>query len=244
MQRLTFWITLLTILAPAGPLARACAAEKLTAALIDVDRTPLGALAEQTLLGGKQAVWLERTEIDKLVREQQLQLLLAPEAVKERSGLGRLLKADLLVILRHVAKPVEHEEMVVCQTASGLRLGVHSIRVSADVEADAKQLAALAEQSMAKHAQQIRDICRCPPFFRKTSTFDDDYLKAAYAKMVEEIIRQWPGLLSVELEEARAIAREAALSESWIRRMVPLYILGEYRHEGQGDHARPSSAYE
>ena len=200
-----------------------------------MDRTPLGALVEQTLLASKQAVWLERTEIDKLIHEQQLQLLLGPEAVKERSGLGRLLKADLLVILRHVAKPVEHEEMVVCETASGLRLGVHSVPASSNAEADAKQLAALAEQSMAKQREQIRDICAVPPFLSQDLTFEDDYLKAAYAKMVEEIIRQWPGLLSVELEEARAIAREAALSESGIRRMVPLYLLGEYRHEGRGD---------
>src|SRR5256885_13929208 len=60
-------------LAPAG-----------TAALIDLDRSPLGALLEGRLLDGAKLAWLERGDIDKLLAEQELQALFAPEAGSPR----------------------------------------------------------------------------------------------------------------------------------------------------------------
>jgi hypothetical protein len=104
------------------------AADFPAAALIDVDRSPVGALLEQTLLADKEAQWLERTEIDRVLRERELGALLGPAAAAERSSVGRLLKADLLVLLRHAATPAEHADLVVCETSRIARQAEHARR--------------------------------------------------------------------------------------------------------------------
>ena len=48
-----------------------------------------------------------------------------------------------------------------------------------------------------------------------------------------------PGLLVVELAEAKALAREIALSGTpGIERRLPLYLMGEYRVDGRGESRR------
>lgn len=76
-----------------------------TAALLDVDRTPIGALLEQRLLANPQAKWLERNEVNRILKEQELSALITADAVSRRVAMGQLLKADLLVILKQRSKP-------------------------------------------------------------------------------------------------------------------------------------------
>ena len=192
-------------------------------------------LVEQSLLTCQRATWLERTEIDRVLKEQQLTALLSPESCRQRSTIGRLLKADLLVLLRHFEKPKPYVQLVVCETSRGLRLAVHQAPLSDDVEADAAVLTQLAEQAIARHDRPIDEICAVPPFVSHDLTYENDYRKAAYARLVEQTIADRPGLLTVELEEARAIADEAGLSGEQVQRNLPLYLLGDYRHEGKGE---------
>jgi hypothetical protein len=70
-----------------------------TAALVDADKSPLGTLLEAALLTGSKLTWVERNQIDKIVAEQQLQVAFSPEGIAARSSLGRLLKADVLILL-------------------------------------------------------------------------------------------------------------------------------------------------
>ncbi len=55
-----------------------------TAAYLNTDASPLGALLEQRLLANARAVWLERNAVEAVQREQQLQSLLSAAAVGER----------------------------------------------------------------------------------------------------------------------------------------------------------------
>ena len=51
-----------------------------------------------------------------------------------------------------------------------------------------------------------------PPFLSDDLTYEHDHLKTAYARLVEQTLRSRPGVLTVELEEAHAIAREVRLT--------------------------------
>lgn len=204
-----------------------------TAAFLELEGSPLTGLLEGRLLENPRVVWLERNAIEEIQREQKLQGLAEAAATRRRVAIGKLLKADLLVLLRHVEKPKEHLQLVVCETKRGLRLAVDRMVLTPKVEADVQQLSALVERAIARHGQEIREICAVPPFVSNDLTYENEHLEAAYAKLVEQTIRDRPGLLCVEFEEAREIAREVAIATEGIRRPMPLYLLGEFRHEGK-----------
>lgn len=235
MKRQSLLFLILAALFPAGHNARAGEASRPTAAFIHVERSPVGPLLEQILLRSDKVAWLERNEIDPLLRERKLTSLLAPAAGPQRSAIGKLLKADLLVLLRHVEQPKEHVQLVVCETRHGLRLGVHRAVLSANTQADLKQLSTLVEQALENRGREIREIVAIPPFVCNDLGYGNEHLQAAYARLAEQTVCDRPGLLCVELEEAQAIAREVLLGNEEIRRELPLYLLGEFRHEGNGD---------
>jgi hypothetical protein len=58
------------ILVSAARTGEAAEHDRPTAALIDVSRHAIGPLLEQSLLNNEKAAWLERGEIDKLLREK------------------------------------------------------------------------------------------------------------------------------------------------------------------------------
>ncbi len=223
-----------------------------TAALLDFDRLPLGALleAQLTMIGGLD--WLDRGEIEQVLREQKLQALFSPEGAAARATLGKLLKADLLVMLRQVsddgpqnaAKPAEANaprlQMVVTETRRGIRLLTQSIEASPDAKGTVALLSELVEQAIAKQRQQVREIYAVPPFVSHDLVFRYDYLKEAYAKLLESILLKRPGAVVVELSEAQALAQEIQLAEPEgnVQRTLPLYLLGEYRNMGSADEPR------
>jgi len=200
-----------------------------TAAFLDLDGSPLAGLLEQRLLENGRAHWLERGAIEAILRERQLEGLTEAAAGRQRAELGKLLKADLLILLRHVKEPKEHVQLVICETRRGLRLAVHRAMRSTDAEADAKQLSMLVERVIARSGRECHEIVAVPPFVSNDLTYENEHLKSAYAKLVEQTVRDRPGLLTVEFEEARAVAEELGLAGGEIRRPMPLYLLGESR---------------
>jgi hypothetical protein len=185
----------------AGP---APGGHRLTAAFLDLDGSPLAGLLEQRLLEDRRAIWLERNAIEAIQRERNLEGLMDAAAGGRRAAIGRLLKADLLVLLRRLETPKEHMHLVVCETKRGLRLAVHRVVLSPKAEVDIERLSALVDRAIAKHGREIREICAVPPFVSNDLTYENEHLKAAYARLVEQTVRDRPGLLTVELEEARA----------------------------------------
>ena len=212
-------------------------------AFIAQKQSPVVELAEAMLLGVADAEWLERSEIDKVLAEQKLQTLFAPEATGSRSALGKILKADLIVVVRTAeaqvdGRPQKSVEVAVAQTATGLRLVSRSIPLSEDAQADAQALVTLASEGFAKNAQDIERIYAVPPFVSQDLTYENDHLKQAYSRLIEQALLDQPGTLVVELAEADSIAREATLAgaDATLVRFLPLYLLGEYRHDGVGKH--------
>src|SRR5436190_1514656 len=67
-------------------------------ALVDPEATPRAALLEARLLAAPGIQWVERTNIEAVLREQQLQAAFGPQGVADRVRLGKLAKADLLIL--------------------------------------------------------------------------------------------------------------------------------------------------
>ena len=198
-----------------------------------LDRSPLVGLLEVKLAQQKHVTLLERTEIDKVLREQQLQLLFSPEATSKRAALGQLLKADLLLLLRgaEAKKGAGGVDVVVCETASGLRLRIASV-FDGDDNKKVTRVVALLDQSLVVYGGPRRQIVAVPPLVSKDFLHDYDYLGRFFSRTIEEMLVSIPGVVAVELEEARAIAHEQMLTSTQPgvqRPLQALFIWGEYK---------------
>ncbi len=216
-----------------------------TAALIDVDTSPLGILVQNELLKNESVNWLERNEIGKIIREQELASLFGPGTGRTRIQLGRLLKADLLVLIRRDQQnDVETINLVVCETKLGLRLCHEVVPRSKKIEADVEVVVRHINQGLTKASEQLTTIVAVPPFLNKDLTFEYDYLKSAYARLVEQQFLNQKGVLVVEFAEARAIAKEISLTgqASPIQRSLPLFLLGEFKNHGKALNRRTDLA--
>ena len=90
-------------------------------ALLDPEKTPQGALLEAKLLADDSATWVDRADIDRVLKEQKLQAMFSPQGVGERVRFGKLLKADLLVMVRLVKGTAQATlEVVMSETTSGM----------------------------------------------------------------------------------------------------------------------------
>jgi hypothetical protein len=206
-------------------------------AFLAAGQSTLSALAEAKLLEGEHGTWLERSEIDQILAEHELAASFAPETPQSRIALGRLLKADVLVLMRSKQEQID---LVVAETTGGLRILARSIPESPDPEADADKLVGLVNKAMAKYGETIDEVYAVPPFLSRDFGYDNDHLMSAYAELTERLLLTQPGVLVVETAEAEAIAREYALAapDDRPQRRLPIYLWGEYRHEGRGDSRR------
>ncbi len=226
--------------APPGPVP-VCAiiADK----ALDLHASPLVALLEVSLSGDEKFSLVERMEIDRVLQEQQFQLVFSAEGGTQRVALGRLLKADLLVLLQAGEKEsARYVDVIVSETEGGLRFLVRTVVWADDPQAEAEAVHALVERGLAKYREEITEICAVPPFVSKDLAHRYDYLQTAYATLIEQALLELKGIVVVELAEARAITRELALAgtASHVTRNLPLYILGEYRNEGLDENRRVS----
>ena len=223
-------------------------------AFLDFDASAVGGLLEARLIAKSQYRWVERANIDHVVRERQTQALFSPAGVSERATLGRTLKADVLVLLRTVAakesKPANDEsqavadrlDLIICETHHGLRLAAHSLQAPKPGEEGklVERLEGWTEAVLRRADRSARDICAVPSFVSNDLSFAMDYLKQAYANVVEQTVFQHGGFAVVELAEAEALAKELILvgEGNLLDRRLPLYLLGEYRHEAEGESRR------
>ncbi|MDY3553730.1 hypothetical protein R5W24_002843 [Gemmata sp. JC717] len=206
-------------------------------ALLDPDKHPRVTLLEARLLSQPGATWVERTAIDKVLKEQKLQALLAPQGVGDRVRLGKLLKADLLVTVRPVTGSGPTAlEVIVSETVGGLRLAASAVPVTGDADADVMALLAAVRAGVVRHGENITQVVAVPPFVSNDLEQTHDHLRGALAKLAEAEALGRKGVVVVELAEAEALAKELALAApgTKLERPAPVYLLGEYRHQGQG----------
>ncbi len=198
---------------------------------------PAAALFEEQITHSPDAAFVERTDIAKVLKEQQLQAMFSPAAGTSRALLGQLVKADLLVLLRPAAanagqpKSPAALDVVICETHLGLRLSVNHVALSKDIDHDAAALADIFHAAIVRSREPITTIAAVPPFLSRDLGFQFEPHQAAYQKLVEQTLSRHAGVLVVELAEACAISDELALAGGDVSRPSPLYFLGEFRNE-------------
>ncbi len=205
-------------------------------ALLDPEKAPRAALLEAKLLADPGATWVERAGIDKVLKEQKLQAAFGPQGVGDRVKLGQLLKAEVLVLVRPVKDAKEPAlEVVVSETAGGLRVLVRAVAVTKDADADAAALLAAVKDGLRKHGEKVTEIVAVPPFVSNDLGYEFEHLKGAFARIAWSVALDRKGVVVVEFEEAEALAKEIALTAPGAKldRLSPLYLLGEYRHDGR-----------
>jgi hypothetical protein len=209
-----------------------------SAAILDLSKTPVGALLEAKLLANNKRTWVERVHVDKVLAELEVQSVFSPEGGRKRVGLGKLLKAGVLVMLRAGEYPddkkLKHVQIVVCETRYGLRLANAAVPLTGESDSQVTAMEAVIDGAFAKLSEKITDVCAVPPFLNNDLDFKYDHLKAAYARLLENHLLQRKGILLVELAEAQSIAKEASLAGDGtkLERWLPLYFLGAFRNEG------------
>lgn len=200
------------------------------------------ALLEQQLAAGGRVRLVERDALRDVLREQSLATAFAPAQTGSRVEIGRLAKADLLVLLRSAerAKDAKREiDLVICETKLGVRLCTRSLP-SDGAETDAQAIVSLVNEAVERYSSGAYLIVAVPPFVNRDLTFEFDYLQGALARVAEQRLLQRPRTWVVELAEAESIEREAALTGDGkgITRLMPLYVTGEFRHTGQAEGRR------
>lgn len=231
---------LLACLLPLLLSARPALAEETTprCALVVAGEFPVAKLLEARLLARSSETWLERSEIDRILAEKELQAAFGPAEGGNRASFGQILKADVLVLVRDIVQNKKQAaELVVAESNGGMRLLAQTVPLTDDAEADAAQLEELVAAGLAKHGEAIREIYAVPPFVNNDLGRGHDHLKEAYAKVLEQAILAEPGMLVVELAEAEALAQEYGLAPTTDgpSRPLPCYVLGAFRHEGYGE---------
>ncbi len=192
------------------------------------------ALLVPKLTQGDRFAVVERQQIDKILREQQLSAMLGPQAVMGRISLGKILQADLLVFVRPTETgQLSHFEVAISETHQGLRLIRQSVDATAGEEATAAAISRLIDLAAEKHAQKIDEIFAVPPFVSDDLGFEFDHFKGAYARLIEGVLSGQKGVVVADLDEARAISREISQSSADnVHRPLPLYVLGRFRNDG------------
>lgn len=194
---------------------------------------------EQELSPARGVRFVDREHINQLLDEHRLNAILSPDGATDRIQTGRLLSADILVAFHASKSETDSVDVVICETAIGLRLTISSFRLQ-DVPAEvSRSLNQQLDSALSKHSQAIRRIYAVPPFVSQDLLHTYDSMQQSCAKLLEQTLLMQPGSAVVELEEARAIGRELSLSKTnGIVKPLPLYVLGEYRNAGHGDARR------
>ncbi len=201
-------------------------------ALLQTDLKQSGdivSLVEASLTAAGKVTLVERQQVEKILHEQDLQTVLGADAVVGRAAMGKLLQADLLVFIQPHEKPELSLGVVISETHHGLRLIRQAIPCK-DSQSAATALQTLIDAAVEKQSRAIREVFAVPPLISDDLGFEFDHLKGAYAKVIEGALSEQQGVVVVELDEARAVAKEITLSNADdVHRPLPLYVMGHYR---------------
>lgn len=205
--------------------------------------SPIMPLLEARLSQSGKVQLLERLEIGKLLSEQEIGMLFGAESGASRRNVGRLLKADILLLLRRSKTPDQDLiHQVVCETKTGLRLFVGSLAINPDPNAMVAALTGLMDQVLDKASEKTEVIFAVPPFLNLDLDRRFDHLQGAMSRLAGDFLLHQKGVALVELEEAQAIAKELEVTGEGasIVRSPPVYLLGQYRNQWIADERRVS----
>lgn len=173
---------------------------------------------------------VERDCLDAIADELEV-LALFDVAPKQRLRVGRLLNADVLLLLSQ--NDIDDEprvEVAIIDCRRGIRLAtVYLPADKAQLESTGAAVCQATRGTLARFADGVPQIVAVSPFVCRNIVHSYDYLQSGLAELIRTGCLALPGVAIVELDEARAIQQELALSEEdSIQRRFPILIEGEY----------------
>ncbi len=189
---------------------------------------------------------LERGQIEKIMKEKEFINLCDAGGIADRLEIGRMLDADALIILSQDAigaKPVV--KLVICECRQGARLAVHLIpNENSDLEKVAGLISEKVEQAVSKYSGQRLRLVAVPPFLSKNLTHDYDRMQSIYACLLANVLSAYPGVATLEIEEARSIQQELAGKDLDAGRQVPCFVEGTFRMDKESKDSPVQVAFE
>jgi hypothetical protein len=188
-------------------------------------------LAELTRVPGLELV--EREALAKLADEQALSGALSAEGSASRLKLGRMLRADALVLTKLTGPEQNRElQLTVAECKAGARLRVETLPWKTEnLPILVEHVKALVLELRARFANGITQVYAVPSFVSQSLSRDYDPLQARYAQLIENALSLQPGVAVLEIAEARALGKELAIGAPELQRLVPAFIAGEFRVE-------------
>jgi len=174
---------------------------------------------------------VERDRLDTIAGELKVLALFAV-APQQRLRIGNLLNADALLLLsQNDIGDEPRVEAAIIDCRRGIRLT--TVYLSADkaqLESTGAAVCQAARDTLARYADGVSQIVAVSPFVCRNIVHNHDYLQSGFAELVRTGCLALPGVAVVELDEARAIQQELALSEeNSIQQKVPVFIDGEFK---------------
>jgi len=216
------------------PAAGRPAATLRTWAILASDELRKSGLEDQVLAGlgtDKTITLVDREHIDLVVKEQALGVLSGGGDAASRRKAGAIAKADAMAIVYPETANGEHfVRLVICETRAGARLLVDCIAYKADGPGQAaKAIVAAIEQTRRRFPLGVQRVYAVPAFVSRDLGHEYDHLQRGFASMLANALSSQRGVAVVEIDEARQIAGEIAVTDGAdIHRIVPLFIEGEY----------------
>lgn len=185
--------------------------------------------AELSAVPGLELV--ERDDVEAVVRELELASVLGTHAGAERLRLGRLLKADVLLILKQAEQDgVSFLQWTIAECSLGARLMTNAAPLdSSQPERALFQIVQDVQKTCERFADGVEQLIAVAPFLSNDLTHEHDQLQHGLATILGESLLAFPGVAVLEIDEARAIAaeldRDSDAPRSQVRR---LFVSGSY----------------
>ncbi|MEQ8790983.1 MAG: CsgG/HfaB family protein [Pirellulaceae bacterium] len=197
----------------------------------DVQATGLSDLLTARLTQVEGLELVEREQLAAVTSELELSALFAAGAANRRLQLGRLVQADVLLILSLERRDEQQVlRLILSETTFGARLHVDSFAFDPDrLEESAARCHSSIQQTRVRFREGVKHLVGVTQLLSKNLTHDFDHLQSGYAALLEAALTTYPGVAVVEIEEARAISRELQIGGGELKaKVAPVFVEGEF----------------
>jgi len=187
-------------------------------------------------------VLLDRTHVEPILREHRLQMAFHTGTLGQRRELGKLLRANLLIILSDQrGEEVQMAVATVIDVSTGLRLQRSNVNIGDPVDASVRVFIDGYTRASQKLGEERIQVVAVSPVLSQDLGHRYDHSRYAYQALLEQYVGETPGRYLVEIDEARAFMQESRLSQDVqgiFDHEVPLFIEVSSRNDGAGVNRR------
>jgi hypothetical protein len=191
-------------------------------------------LATAELSGVAGLALVEREALRQLTDEQLLSNALSAEGAASRLQLGRMLRADALLVVKLGGESDSRVLTVIvidCLTGTRLRIEQFPWK-AANMPALAGHLRDLVAAVRQQFTGGITKIVGVPNFLSRSFSRQFDPLQESYSLLLQQVLMLEPGVAVIDTSEAEAIGRELAIGgQPGVERVLPVMVQGEFRVE-------------